>query len=98
MTQEKGFFGSLFDFSFSDFITIKIIKFLYMLGMIIAALAAIGVIVAGFGKSIMAGIGALIISPVIFLLYIIMFRVWLEIIIVVFRIADNTGKMADRTG
>lgn len=88
--MEKGFFTQLFDFSFTEFITTKIIKFIYILGMIVTGLATIGIIISGFSQSVVIGIVALIFSPLIFLIYVIVLRVWLEIIIVIFRISENT--------
>src|SRR5690606_29135831 len=39
----SGFFGRLFDFSFEEFITLSIIKILYVLFVIAAGLAALGI-------------------------------------------------------
>lgn len=94
MEQKKGFFAALFDFSFSEFITTRIIKILYVVGMILAVLAALGLMVSGFTQSVGVGILSLILSPIVFLVYVIVFRVWLEFIIVVFRIAEHTEEIA----
>jgi hypothetical protein len=95
MKQERAFCESLFDFSFSSFITPKIIKILYGLGMIVAAVAALGLIFTSFKSSIVGGLLMLLIGgPLMFLIYIIMFRVWLEIIIVLFRIGENVEVIA----
>ncbi|MBN1949438.1 MAG: DUF4282 domain-containing protein [Candidatus Cloacimonetes bacterium] len=96
MENNNSFFSTLFDFSFSEFITIKIVKVLFIIGIILAIIGAITFIVAGFNLSTVAGIVFLLISPIIFLLYILLIRVWLEIIIVIFRIADNTKIMAGK--
>jgi len=91
--MEKGFFTQLFDFSFTEFITTKIIKFIYILGMIVTGLATIVIIISAFSQSVVIGIVALIFSPLIFLIYVIILRVWLEIIIVIFRISENTESL-----
>lgn len=96
MQESKSFLSALFDFSFSEFITIKIIKVLYVIGIILAGIAALFMIGGGFGTSFFAGILALIISPIIFLLYVLVVRIWLELIIVLFKIADNTKIMAEK--
>ncbi len=96
MQEKKGFLGALFDFSFSEFITIKLIKILYILGIIFSTIVAIIFIVSGFNISTGVGIIFLILSPIIFLLYVILIRIWLEIIIVVFKIAENTKKLAEK--
>jgi len=96
--EGKGFFGTLFDFSFSEFVAIKVIKLLYVLGVLLAAFGAISVIVKSFASSTLTGVIVLIISPLIFLLYLILIRIWLEVLIVIFRIADNIKEIAEHTG
>lgn len=96
MEQKKGFFGALFDLSFSEFVTTRVIKVLYVLGIILAILVALGFIVSGFTQSVGLGIVFVILSPLIFLLYTILTRIWLEIVIVVFRIAENTREIAEQ--
>ena len=98
MEQGAGFFASLFDFSFTEFITTKLIKFLYGLGMLLAGLMAVGLIIAGFASHWAVGLLALVLSPLIFLLYVIAVRVWLELVIIVFRIAEHTAEIAKNTG
>jgi hypothetical protein len=95
MEQPKGFFGALFDFTFTDFITSKMIRLLYILLIIAAGIGTIIIIVAAFAKS--AAFGALtllILGPIAFLVGVICIRVYMEIIIVLFRIAENTNIIA----
>ena len=94
---EKGFLGSLFDLSFTEFITTRVIKVLFILAIIFWAFATLGFIVAAFTSGALKGIVFLIISPIVFLVYVILARVWLELIIVIFRIAENTGRMAGQS-
>jgi len=98
MEQGAGFFASLFDFSFTEFITTKLIKFLYGLGMLLGGVMALGLIIAGFAQSAIVGILFLVLSPLVFLLYVIGARVWLELVMVVFRIAEHTEEIAKNTG
>ncbi|OGL43944.1 MAG: hypothetical protein A2161_09890 [Candidatus Schekmanbacteria bacterium RBG_13_48_7] len=93
MNEDNGFFASLMDFSFKEFITTRIVKFLYFIAILFAALVSLGLIVRGFSLSMVRGILFLIISPLIFIVYVILARVWLEIVIVIFRIAENTSLM-----
>jgi len=96
MSSEKGFFAAIFDLSFSEFVTIKIIKFLFALAIIASAVMTIILIVGGFAtESIAVGVMFLILSPIIFFLYVLMARVWLELIIVVFKIAENTSRLVE---
>ena len=90
--EQKGFFGSLFDVSFTSFVTIRIIKVIYIITLVLIGIAALVFIVASFADSVGAGLFVLIIAaPLVSLLYVIYVRVLLEIVIAIFRIAENTG-------
>ena len=94
MGEQKGFFGSLFDLSFSEFVTTKIIKFLFILAIIGSGIGALGVVITGFASNSGAiGILFLLLSPVVFIIFVLLSRVWLELVIVVFRIAENTTQL-----
>lgn len=92
--------GSLFDFSFSRFVTTSLIRFLYALFVIVAGLAAIALFIAGIvmvaDGSGGTGLLIMIASPIAFLLLTILVRVQLEVVIVIFRIAEYLGEMAGR--
>jgi hypothetical protein len=91
--NKVDFLRPLFDFSFNQLVTIKMMKFLYILSILSAGLMALFLIIVGFETSIWVGIFALLIgAPVVFLLTVISSRVFLEMILVVFRMADH---MAD---
>jgi len=92
---EKGFFASLFDFSFKEFITLKLLKILYILAMIINGLIALSLIWKGFKESPITAIVALIVSPFLFLIFTILARIWIEMLAVAFRIAENTKIIAE---
>ena len=96
MEEAKGFFGALFDFSFTEFVTTKIIKVLFALAIIGSAIMAVFYIAASFSSSSGLGILVLLLSPVIFIVYVILARVWLELIIVLFRIAEHVSEMAKK--
>ncbi len=87
-----SFVAALFDLSFASFITLKLIRFLYMLGMLLGVLAAIAAIVAAFSVNSGLGVVALFLSPLVFLLVLVGTRVSLELIAIVFRIEENTAR------
>ena len=92
--EEKGFFGSLFDISFSSFITTKIIKVLYVLSLIVIGLFALGLVVSAFADSVALGIFVLVIAaPLGALLYAIYTRVVLEVLIAIFRIMESNFEL-----
>ncbi len=85
---------ALFDFSFSRFVSPRMMKFLYALSVLSAGLMAVIFIIVGFKVSIWFGILALLVgAPLIFLLTVVSSRVLLETILIVFRIADHTANI-----
>jgi len=93
--ENKGFFGGLFDLSFTEFVTIRVIKILFVLAIMISGVVAVVIIINGFAGGVAKGLLALIAAPIVFLLYVLLVRIWLEVIIVLFRIAENTGKLVE---
>lgn len=96
--EEKGFFGALFDLSFSEFVTTRLIKILYILLLILIAIGFIVAVISGlvtmFSRGgFLAGLLAIVFAPIGALVWVIMARVWMELIIVVFRIAENTTDL-----
>lgn len=93
-----GFFGALFDFSFSQFVTTRLVRFLYAVLVLIDALIALGAIARAFNEGAGAGLVALILAPILFLILVVITRVYLEIVIVIFRIAEYLREMSGRGG
>jgi hypothetical protein len=98
LMDEKGFFGRLFDMSFMEFVTIRIITILYALGIAGSVLVSTAFIVTGFSSGAGRGILFLILSPVVFLLCVLVVRIWCEMVIAMFRIAENTRHLVDQAG
>jgi uncharacterized membrane protein YccF (DUF307 family) len=112
MSDGKGFFGSLFDLSFSSFITIRLVKVLYILTLILLALAYVVIAVAIFsggdqeatsisldgtvqtsdddGNAVLGVLWLVIFGPLLMFFYVLFYRVIFELIVVVFRIFENT--------
>ncbi len=93
--NNEGILGALFDFSFSTFVTTKIVKILYVLGVALSALIALIILVSGLASgSVLMALGGIILAPIAFLIYVLVCRIWLELVVVVFRIAENTAIIA----
>ena len=93
--EEKGMIGTIFDFSFDRFVTTKVIKILLGLAMVANAVITIMVIVGGFRSGAFAGILAIILSPVIYVIMMLVSRIYLELIIVAFRIVVHLGGIEE---
>jgi hypothetical protein len=93
----KGFVGSLFDFGFTSFVTPKVVKVVYVLIMAGLALAEIGYLLFAFRESTIFGIvSLLILCPLTFFVYLALWRILLELFIVIFRISDDLRSIRER--
>ena len=92
---EKGFIGSLFDFSFTSLVTPKIVRVLYILFTIWTAIIGVSMLVVGFNTGgLWGGLFVLfIIEPIFVLLTLGVYRVVLEFVIVVFRIYEEMKQI-----
>jgi Domain of unknown function (DUF4282) len=96
---EKGFLGSLFDFSFSSFVTPKIIKVLYVLLALWTGLVAIFILIIGFRTGGVGGglVTLIIVEPIFVLLTLGIYRVVLEAFMVIFRIYEELKQVRANT-
>ena len=91
--REKNFFAKLFDLSFDHFVTPSIAKVVYVICIVINALAYLAYVIVAFIAS--PGIGAIVlllgwIPP---LLMIILCRLGLELSVAVIKVAENTKSL-----
>ena len=93
--RQRGFLATLFDFSFTDFVTPGVLKLLYTIGLLAALFGAVRFIGAGFGRGIWTGLGALLLAPVLFIVYSLLARVVVELVMVFFRIAEHMELIAE---
>ncbi|PWW82165.1 hypothetical protein CR164_07480 [Prosthecochloris marina] len=93
-----GFFSKLFDFTFKEFITLQIVKYLYIIGLVFAGISALGFAGAGISDlryDVIAGLVKILLSPFAFALTAILIRLVLEALVATFRIAENTTKIVE---
>jgi hypothetical protein len=96
--MQKGFFASLFDVSFSSLITTKVIKAIYVLSMVVIGLVGLVFLLAAVFSENSGGaevVFALIVVPVVALIYLVYTRVLLEVIIVLFRIMETNVELVE---
>ena len=94
----KGFIGSLFDFSFNSFVTPKIIKVLYVLITAWTVLWALIFLRFGFKYGGAAGgfFTLLIVDPILILLTLGVYRMVLELFMVVHKMHDDLKAIRER--
>lgn len=92
--KTPDFLKILLDTSFSDFLALKLIKFFYILGCIVFGIGAL-IAVWEYTESFLGRIaGVVILWPILFIVAVVIWRVWLELVAAIFRIAENTTEMA----
>lgn len=92
--ETKGIIASLFDLDFKNFITLRFLKIIYTIVIVVIGLGALIVFIAFASRGFGAAVFALILVPIVSLLYLIFARVYLELIALLFRIAENTTLIA----
>jgi Domain of unknown function (DUF4282) len=97
--SSKGFVASLFDFGFTSFVTPTVVKVLYVLIMIVLALTGLGFAVSAFTLNKIVGIFVLIVvAPLFFFVSLALYRIVLELFMVIFRIAEDLRAIRDQGG
>jgi hypothetical protein len=98
---DDGFISDLMDFTFTRFITVKWIKLLYMVGIALIGIQLVVEFIVGVitlfsadGAGKLMGLVIWIAAVVASALEIIALRIYLELIVVLFRIEEHTRMMA----
>lgn len=94
---QRGFFEALFDIKFEHLITPKLVRFFYALSIIVLAIGVIGTIIAAAQVNETTAVIFLFLAPLTALVYLIMIRLWLELIVVAFKIRDGVERVAENT-
>lgn len=99
MEQIKNFFAVLLDFSFKEYVTTKVLKVIYGLSIAASVIFSLGLALAMSARSGPFGqfFSVIIIAPIIGVILITLSRTYLEVIMAIFRIAENTDWIAGRT-
>jgi hypothetical protein len=97
-SQTWRFISPIFDITFSTFITSKLISMLYIASIVVAALSTLSVVIGGFAADVTGGVIVLVLSPLIFLVQLVWFRVLLEIVVIIFKIAESLRSIDQKFG
>ncbi|WP_436760311.1 DUF4282 domain-containing protein [Streptosporangium sp. V21-05] len=95
---QKGFFGRLFDFSFDHYVTTSIIKVIFTVIVVVHTLWILGFSIYAFSTSTAAGVTALLLAPITWFLAILFTRVWMELLVIIFKIKEDLGAIRGRGG
>jgi hypothetical protein len=90
-SQQKNFLASLFDFGFTSFVTLRFLKVIYAIFVVLILLGGLFLLIGGLSTGNALGIiGAIIFAPLVTLVYLVFARIMFEVIAMFFRIGDNT--------
>ncbi len=88
--------GGLFDLSFEKFITPSVVKIVYILVIVLAGLMWLFAAIAGISNGIVGFLVGVIVGGFAFLIIILIYRIFLELTMILFRIHDNTETLANK--
>ncbi|HEX8878658.1 MAG TPA: DUF4282 domain-containing protein [Candidatus Acidoferrum sp.] len=92
MPEEKNFFASLVDFSFQQQIMRRIVRVLYIIGILAGGISVVTYVVLGFQNSPAEGIISLVAGIVSFFVGVLIWRGLLELALLVQRIAEGIDR------
>jgi len=88
-TEGAGFFTALFDFSFTNFVTPILVRFVYLLATVALVVGWLVFLFAGFANSVGAGLVALVLGPIFVIIYLAVIRMTLEFYLSVVRMSQD---------
>jgi hypothetical protein len=95
--EPKGFLSALFDFSFTSFVTPKVVKILYILIVVVVGLSALGFSLSVLATNVGLGLIVLLVgAPLYFLVVTALYRITLEFFMVIFRMAQDIRAIRER--
>ena len=92
MPEEKNFFAGLVDFSFQQQIMRRIVRVLYIIGILAGGISVVAYVVLGFQNSPAEGIISLVAGIVSFFVGVLIWRGLLELALLVQRIAEGIDR------
>jgi hypothetical protein len=96
MRDARGFVGALFDFSFTDFVTTRVLRLLYGAGIAASGIAGLVILARAVNGPGLFFVGALVVVPIGFLVAVTLTRIWCELVIVAFRLAEHAAETAEQ--
>lgn len=91
--EEKATLADVFDFTFTKFVTPIVIKIAFIVMLVLGALGWLMVVIAGFSSNFGTGLGALIFGGLFFLMFVLVYRIMFELVMVIFAIKKNTDRI-----
>ena len=90
--NDEGLAG-IFDFTFTKFVTPVVIKILYILVMVFAALAWVLALISSIFVSFAWFLTVLVLGSIGLLISVLFYRIMFELVMVIFAIKENTDRL-----
>ncbi len=97
MRDPLGSVGALFDFSFTEFVTTRVLRVLYGLAIVVWAVGGLVILAGALNGPTLLALGALVFVPIAFLAAVTLTRIWCELVILAFQLADHVAETAEQT-
>ena len=91
--EQKFSPGDIFDLTFTKFVTPVVIKAAFIVVQVIAGLLWLFMIIGGFSSNFGAGLAGIIFGGLGFLLFVLLYRIMFELVMVIFAIKTNTDRL-----
>jgi len=91
--EEKATLADVFDFTFTKFVTPIVVKIAFIVMLVLGALGWLAMAFAGFAGGFWSGLGALIFGGLFFLMFVLVYRIAFELVMVIFAIKKNTDRI-----
>jgi hypothetical protein len=90
--EGAGFFTALFDFSFTNFVTPILVRFVYLLATVALVATWLVLLFAGFVRGFGSGLSVLVLGPIFLVIYLAVIRMTLEFYLSVVRMSEDVHK------
>lgn len=90
--NSASFLTALFDFSFTHFVTPKLVRFVYILATVALAVVWLAYLVLAFSASSVLGLAVLLLGPVVLIIYLALIRMTLEFYLSVVRMSEDINR------
>ncbi|MFO7298875.1 MAG: DUF4282 domain-containing protein [Actinomycetes bacterium] len=90
-----GFLAALFDLNFDRMITLRFLRVIYLVLLVMSGLGVLYWVLASVAYGGGSGVAVLIIGAVAWFAYAILSRIGLEVIAILFKINENTSRLVE---
>ena len=90
--EGAGFFTALFDFSFTNFVTPILVRFVYLLATVALVATWLIFVFVGFARGFGSGLTTLVLGPIFLVVYLAVIRMTLEFYLSVVRMSQDIHR------